>query len=50
MPMVHACAQLYVARRLWAGPVGVARFTKISRGGVCGRGQVLVKSQGQNLA
>ena len=41
MPMVHTCAQLYAARCLWVGPVGVARFTKISRG----RGQVLVKNQ-----
>ena len=30
--------------------MGVARFARISRGGACGRGQVLVKSQGQNLA
>ena len=45
MTMVHTCAQLYAARCLWAGPVGVARFTKISRGGVCGRAEVLVKNQ-----
>ena len=50
MPTVHPCTQLYAARCLWAGLVGVARFIKISGGGVCGRGQVLVKSQGQNLA
>ena len=46
MPMVHTCAQLYTAICLWAGPVGVARFVEISRGGACGRGQVLIKSQG----
>ena len=39
MPMVHTCAQLYAARCLWVGPVGVARFTKISRGAWSGFGQ-----------
>ena len=45
MSMVHACAQLHAVKCLGAGFMG----KQISRGVVNGRGQNLVKSQGQIL-
>ena len=50
MSIVHACAQLHAVKCLGAGFMGVAKFKQISRGGVNGRDQNLVKSQGQILA
>ena len=49
MSIVPACAQLHAVKCLGAGFMGGAKFKQISRGGVNGRGQNLVKSQDQIL-
>ena len=49
MSIVHACAQLHAVKCPGVGFMGVVKFKQISRGGANGRGQNLVKSQGQIL-